>query len=470
MKCRENNEKFYLIALYYPTKSSLNLNDINQFLILKYLQDAFNVPVIIHVMDNHRFLNDSLNINEFPDLSVVKDVFVEHFSHSINKSLDDIKKMNAKEIVKIISNPQGIIKEDFKMKFTQILAHYCIKEIISIGFDVKSTFVCRNLKYIGQCANYYQNIIKLGSKITFAQSISLFKNDYSNDIETISLVSKDISALFAHSYPDIFNAETNIRGIALNLAPQSVSLSRRLAVDMKWPKPALLTTKPLPALPGTDEMRSGVVNSAIFFGDNEKTVKNKINKFAFSGGKDTVEEHQRLGGNCDVDVSYQYLRYFLDDNERLETVRVDYSAGKLLTGALKAEAAAVITSVLGKLQKNALGVSNDVIEEFMRPRLLDCGTMVARAGEACEDAEEEIAVVQEDVAVVEAELADDATVGDVVTPWEVVGDADSGVNYDKLVELYGSSKIEKELVEKFETITGAKAHHLLSRGMFYSHR
>jgi len=47
----------------------------------------------------------------------------------------------------------------------------------------------------------------------------------------------------------------------------------------------------------------------------------KINKYAFSGGKDTIEEHREHGGNCDVDVSYQYLEFFLDDDEELEKIK-----------------------------------------------------------------------------------------------------------------------------------------------------
>ena len=47
----------------------------------------------------------------------------------------------------------------------------------------------------------------------------------------------------------------------------------------------------------------------------------QINKYAFSGGRDTMEEHRKYGGNCDVDVSYQYLRFFLEDDERLEKIR-----------------------------------------------------------------------------------------------------------------------------------------------------
>lgn len=47
----------------------------------------------------------------------------------------------------------------------------------------------------------------------------------------------------------------------------------------------------------------------------------KINKYAFSGGGQTIEEHREKGGNCEVDVSYQYLTFFLEDENRLEEIR-----------------------------------------------------------------------------------------------------------------------------------------------------
>jgi len=51
--------------------------------------------------------------------------------------------------------------------------------------------------------------------------------------------------------------------------------------------------------------------------DTLNQIKNKINKHGFSGGQETEEEHRRLGGNPDVDVSYQYLTFMLDDDEEL---------------------------------------------------------------------------------------------------------------------------------------------------------
>ena len=62
-------------------------------------------------------------------------------------------------------------------------------------------------------------------------------------------------------------------------------------------------------------------NSSIFLTDSPRDIKTKTNKHAFSGGKDSIEEHRALGGDCDIDVSYQYLGFFLDDDERLEQIR-----------------------------------------------------------------------------------------------------------------------------------------------------
>ena len=56
----------------------------------------------------------------------------------------------------------------------------------------------------------------------------------------------------------------------------------------------------------------------------------------------------------------------------------------------------------------------------------------------------------------------------VVTPWDV--DAEDGVDYDKLVEQFGSTKIPPEMVERMEKVTGHKAHRYLRRGYFFSHR
>lgn len=68
-----------------------------------------------------------------------------------------------------------------------------------------------------------------------------------------------------------------------------------------------------------------------------------------------------------------------------------------------------------------------------------------------------------------------STHGQVVTPWDVQGSVTEdgkqlAIDYDKLVDQFGTKRVDKALLERFERLTGHKPHILLRRGMFFSHR
>jgi len=83
-------------------------------------------------------------------------------------------------------------------------------------------------------------------------------------------------------------------------------------------------------------MSSSVASSSILLTDKPADIKSKINKYAKSGGGATVEEHRANGADLEVDVPFQYLTFFLDDDEKLEEVRQKYGKGEMLTGEVKA--------------------------------------------------------------------------------------------------------------------------------------
>ena len=60
--------------------------------------------------------------------------------------------------------------------------------------------------------------------------------------------------------------------------------------------------------------------------------------------------------------------------------------------------------------------------------------------------------------------------GDIVTGTNVQAASDTGINYLKLIDDFGCSPMTPELIEKFERITGEKAHRFIRRGMFFCHR
>jgi len=108
----------------------------------------------------------------------------------------------------------------------------------------------------------------------------------------------------------------------------------------------------LPGLKGDGKMSSSDENSYIAMTDSPAEVKKKINKYAFSGGQETIDEHRKKGGNPDVDVSFQYLKMFFEpDDEKLKQIYNDYKSGKLLTGELKKILIDKINAFLSEHQK-----------------------------------------------------------------------------------------------------------------------
>lgn len=62
----------------------------------------------------------------------------------------------------------------------------------------------------------------------------------------------------------------------------------------------------------------------------------------------------------------------------------------------------------------------------------------------------------------------------VITPWDVQGEVKDGtsvgINYNKLIVQFGCQPLTAELIQRFEKLTGKKAHLLLRRGIFFAHR
>lgn len=69
--------------------------------------------------------------------------------------------------------------------------------------------------------------------------------------------------------------------------------------------------------------------TAIFMTDTPKQIQKKINKYAFSGGQVSADLHRELCGNPDVDVAYQYLSFFKDDDVFLKECYDKYKSGEL---------------------------------------------------------------------------------------------------------------------------------------------
>lgn len=116
---------------------------------------------------------------------------------------------------------------------------------------------------------------------------------------------------------------------------------------------------------GGGKMSSSDPTSFIALTDSPEEVKKKINKYAFSGGRATIEEHRKLGGNPEVDISFQYLKMFFEpDDKKLAQIEKDYRSGKLLSGELKAILIEKINNFLKEHQKNR-EAAKKIVDKFL---------------------------------------------------------------------------------------------------------
>lgn len=71
--------------------------------------------------------------------------------------------------------------------------------------------------------------------------------------------------------------------------------------------------------------------------------------------------------------------------------------------------------------------------------------------------------------------ADVTSHAQVVTPWDVQGSVSAdgkqqAIDYDKLIDQFGTRRVDDALLARFEKLTGKRPHVFLRRGMFFSHR
>lgn len=316
----EAGKKFYLYTGRGPSSESMHLGHLIPFIVTKWLQETFDVPLVIQLTDDEKTL--------------WKDLTVEQ---------------------------------------SMRLARENAKDIIAIGFDVNKTFIFANLDYMGRCPAFYQNIIRIQKCVTFNQVKGIFGFGDSDVIGKIGFPAAQAAPALSSTFPFIFGNDKLpvLIPCAIDQDPY-FRMTRDVSPRLGFPKPALIHSSFFPALQGAKtKMSASDINSAIFLIDTPKQIKDKINKHAFSGGKPTLEEHRQYGGNTDIDVSFQLLRFFLFDDLELERIRVAYTKGELLSGEVKKIAIETLQPIVAEHQANRKKVTDEILEQFMTPRKLN---------------------------------------------------------------------------------------------------
>lgn len=229
------------------------------------------------------------------------------------------------------TDDEKFLLKDKSYEEIQQWTHENMLDVIALGFNPKKTFFLVDTKHAGLM---YPEAIKVAKKITFSTVKAAFGLTDSNNIGIIFYTAMQAVPAFL---PNILRNEKRpcLIPLAVDQDPH-FRLTRDIVEKIGFHKPAILHAKFMPPLLGIEgKMSSSAAEMAVLTTDDPATVKKKIMKYAFSGGQATGEEHRKKGGNPDIDVSYQWLRYFEEDHKKLKKIEADYRSGKLLTGELK---------------------------------------------------------------------------------------------------------------------------------------
>ena len=270
----EKGKGFFLYTGRGPS-GPMHIGHILSFYFTKWLQDKFQVNVYIQMTDDEKFLEE---------------------------------------------------KRSLTYEETQKWAEDNILEVAAVGFDPGKTFIFQDTEFVGHA---YPLILKIARRVNYSTAKSVFGFTGETNIGMSFYPAIQI-------LPSLFEKKRCLIPSAIDQDPYW-RIQRDIAEPLGYHKAAAIHSKFLPPLTGIrDKMSSSKPETAIYLNDDDKTVRDKIYRHAFSGGQASVEEHRKLGGNPDIDVAFQWLYMFFEPNDkRIEEIRSEYKSGRMLTGNLK---------------------------------------------------------------------------------------------------------------------------------------
>jgi tryptophanyl-tRNA synthetase len=72
-----------------------------------------------------------------------------------------------------------------------------------------------------------------------------------------------------------------------------------------------------------------------------------------------------------IDVSCEWLSFFLEDDERLAQIYRDYGSGAMLTGEVKKILIELVQQLVKDHQERRALVTEEIVQEYMRVRPLE---------------------------------------------------------------------------------------------------
>lgn len=202
-----------------------------------------------------------------------------------------------------------------------------IPAYIALGLEPKKTIF------------YFQSENKEVMHLTYKFSRKITLNEY-KAIYGNAEPSRIISALTQAGdilFPQLEERIPGIIPVGIDQDPH-IMLTRDIvqrSKELKFIAPSSIYHKFTPALDGSIKMSKSNPYSYIELPEDIDSVCKKIKK-AVTGGRDTLEEHRKLGAIIEKDMVFELLKqHLVEDDKELENIYSDYKSGKMTSGELK---------------------------------------------------------------------------------------------------------------------------------------
>lgn len=224
-----------------------------------------------------------------------------------------------------LSRPDDKIPD---LKAAKKWAVHNVADLLALGLDESDIYVQSRHRQ-----RYYTFAFELSKKITK----NTFESAYGHvDMGKVGANLLQYSDILHPQLEEFEGQMPSITGIGLDQDPHA-RLTRDIAKRMpyKMEMPSFIYFRHQGGLQPGAKMSSSHPETAIFLSDFPKDVEKKI-KRAFSGGQPTVDEHRSRGGNLEIDLVFEMLKFHYPDTKQLEKVGEEFACGKMLASELKA--------------------------------------------------------------------------------------------------------------------------------------
>lgn len=236
---------------------------------------------------------------------------------------------------------------------TYDLAMQNARDFAALGFDPAKTHILVDTQHI---RTLYKLAARAAKKINYSNTKASFGFGNDTNIGMIFYTAMQSAPCFLEKKPVLIP-------LGVDQDPH-FRLTRDIAPVLGYPKPALMHNIMIPALGGSGtKMSASQENSAVYTTDTPAQIRKKINKYAYSGGRDTISDHRKYGGDTKSDVSFLYLWMFFEpDDSKIDNIRGQYESGSLLSGELKQILIDKMTSYMERHQNRRESID---VKEFM---------------------------------------------------------------------------------------------------------